>query len=72
MAGGGEEEDDGSCILQGYHPEGGVVAEMLCHDSSQETTDAEPQVPADEDAAVGCASLVVPCHIHEHIEEGWV
>lgn len=42
---------------------------MFRHDSSQQTTDSEAQVPAREDAAVGGASLVVPGYVDEHIEE---
>ena len=41
FSGGEEEEGDTARILQGNHPKGCVVIEVLCHDSTQQATDAE-------------------------------
>ena len=45
---------------------------MLGDDSTEQTADAESQVPSREDAAVGGTSLVMACHMHKHVEEGRV
>ena len=36
-----EEEDDAASILYRYHPEGGIVVEMLGYYSAQQATDSE-------------------------------
>ena len=67
---GGKEQNDGCGIFDGYHPEGSVVAEMLCHNTTEQTADSESQIPTRKNTAVGCASLVVARHIDKHIQEG--
>lgn len=69
---GGKEQNDGGGIFDGYHPEGSVVAEMLCHNTTEKTADSESQIPTRKNTAVGSASLVVASHIDKHIQEGWI
>lgn len=36
-----EEEDDTASVLHRHRPEGGIVVEVFCHDTAEQTTDTE-------------------------------
>ena len=66
-AGGGEEEGDAEGVDDGHGDEGGGVAHMLGDDAAQEYAEAQAEVPAGEDGAVGCAALVVVGKVYNHV-----
>ena len=67
-----EEEQYAGGVLSGHHPEGGSIAPMLGHHSTQKAAYAKAEIPAGEDARVGGATLVVASHRHEHVEKSGV
>ena len=42
---------------------------MLGHDATHQDAQSHANVPRDEDGRVGCAALVVLCHIDHHVLE---
>ena len=68
-AGEGEEGGDACHIHDDHGPEGGQVAERIGDDAAHEHAQAHADVPRDEDAGIGCATLVVAGQIDEHVLE---
>ena len=67
---GKEKQHHADGVFSGHHPECGRIAPVLCHDTAEQAAKSESEVPSREDARVCRAALVVPCHGHEHVEEG--
>ena len=67
----GEEEEGGAEELSdGYHPEGGGVAEVFADEATGEYTQSDADVPGDEQGGVGRATFVVVRHGDYHVLEG--
>ena len=70
--GGSKEQYHCGGIFDRYHPEGTTITEMLGYNTTQKTTDSEPQVPTGQNTAVSSTTLIVAGNIDKHIQEGWI